>query len=106
MGGFLNVFYKVVFTLARLIPYNNSSKQEKLVRLTLELRKLPPRSFKIWLVRDKCLVMRCPHSACYCWSQLTPTVQEDCLVWTREPVFVVLIEDNWNGNHRTSSRRN
>ena len=49
MGAFLSGFYENVFTLARLIPYN-SSNQEKLVRLLLELRKLPPRQFKIWEV--------------------------------------------------------
>ena len=49
MGAFLSGFYEIVFTLARVIPYNNSN-QEKLVWLLLELRKLPPRQFKIWKV--------------------------------------------------------
>jgi hypothetical protein len=63
IGGFLNTFYKVVFTLARLIPYNDSSKQEKLIRLILELRKSPPRSFKIWQVRK--MVLSCTVPALF-----------------------------------------
>ena len=49
MGGFLSSFYEIIFTLARLIPYN-CSEQDKLVRLLLELRQLPPRQFKLWKV--------------------------------------------------------
>lgn len=49
MGGFLSDFYDVIFTLARLLPYH-SSNQDKVVRVMVELRKLPPRPFKIWEV--------------------------------------------------------
>ena len=45
-GGFLSYFYEIVYTLARLIPYNNPT-QKQLVLLLLELRKLPPRQFAI-----------------------------------------------------------
>jgi hypothetical protein len=48
-GGFLHAFYMTVFCLARLIPYHDSCKQDKLVQLMLELRKLPPRKTNIWV---------------------------------------------------------
>lgn len=47
---FLFAFWQAVFiAFARIIPYNDSN-QEKLLRFILELRKLPPRQFKIWEV--------------------------------------------------------
>lgn len=47
MGSFLFAFWEVVYiAFTRVIPYNNNN-QEKLVQLVLELRKLPPRQFKI-----------------------------------------------------------
>jgi len=49
-GGSLHAFYMTVFGLARLIPYHDSCKQDKLIRLILELRTLPPRKFHIWHV--------------------------------------------------------
>lgn len=49
MEGFLGDFYQIFFTLARLIPYDNS-KQDRLIQVILELRKLPPKQFKIWKV--------------------------------------------------------
>lgn len=52
MPGFQE-FWEVVSSLAKLIPYTDSSKHEKLVQLILELRKLPPRQFKVWGI---CLV--------------------------------------------------
>ena len=51
MGEFLSVFYNIILLLARLIPYDNPT-QQKLLLLVLELRKLPPKSFKIWQVRQ------------------------------------------------------
>ena len=54
LGGFLWVFYELVCTLAKLIPYNDiTSKQDKLVTLLAELRKLPPQCVKIWHVSFK-----------------------------------------------------
>jgi hypothetical protein len=47
MAGYLNAVYSLVFDLARLIPYKDS-RQDMLVELILELRKLPPKPFKIW----------------------------------------------------------
>ena len=47
MQPFLFGFWQAVYIgFARFIPYNNSN-QDKLVRCILELRKLPPRQFKI-----------------------------------------------------------
>lgn len=64
-GVFLWAFYETVFTLARLIPYHDNCKHDKLVRLMLELRKLPPRTISIWQVCCKCLAIRCPPLDCY-----------------------------------------
>jgi hypothetical protein len=49
MVEFLTGFYEVICIFARLVPYN-SPFQEQLVRLNLELRKLPPTKVKIWEV--------------------------------------------------------
>ena len=51
MESFLWALYQVIFDLARLIPYNDL-KQTALVQLILELRKLPPKQFKIWKVQS------------------------------------------------------
>ena len=50
MQGFLSEFYELVFLLAQLLPHS-SAKQDKLVQLIVELRKLPTRELKIWGVR-------------------------------------------------------
>ena len=94
MGEFLAAFYNIIFLLARLIPYN-SYAQQKLLLLVLELRKLPPKSFKIWQVCE--LSPALP----LLFTGFDVVAQEECLVWSREPVSAVLIEDNWNGNCRT-----
>ena len=52
---FLVGFYELIFALARFIPYN-SSDQDKVVQLMLELRKLPPKQLRIWEV---CQVLLC-----------------------------------------------
>lgn len=71
MGGFLSAFYEVIFTLARLIPYNTGSfKQKKLVQLMLKLRKLPAREFKIWgvcYVISSCLLYAVPSLCLLLW---------------------------------------
>ncbi|KAL8722778.1 MAG: hypothetical protein Q9225_000789 [Loekoesia sp. 1 TL-2023] len=77
MERFLNGFFEAVFTLASLLPYADPN-QGKLVNLLLELRKLPPRQLRIW--------------------------NEDCLVWVREPIFGLVMEDNWNGNHPSDAK--
>ncbi|KAF2493455.1 hypothetical protein BU16DRAFT_619781 [Lophium mytilinum] len=77
MAGFLNGFYEVVLRLVQLIPYK-SSKQNSIIELLSELRQLSPKEVKIW--------------------------EEDCVVWTREPVSAVLIEDNWNGNYPSDTK--
>jgi len=77
MEGFLSGFYDVVFTLAKFIPYN-STKQDNLVQLILELRQLPSRKIKLW--------------------------KQDCLVWIREPVSAMSMEDYWNGNHPSDTK--
>lgn len=51
MGEFLSAFYNIILLLARLIPYN-SLTQQRLLLLVLELRKLPPKSLRIWQVRQ------------------------------------------------------
>ena len=50
IAGFLNHLYELVFDVARLIPYSDP-RQDMLVQLILELRKLPAKPFKIWNVR-------------------------------------------------------
>ncbi len=69
MGGYISAFCEVVFTLARLIPYN-SPHQDKLILFLLELRKLPPKHFKIWGV---CHVLLCA----------TLTLADDLVTTTR-----------------------
>lgn len=50
IAGFLYYLYELVFDMARLVPYYDP-KQDMLVQLILELRKLPAKTFKIWNVR-------------------------------------------------------
>ncbi|RYP66230.1 hypothetical protein DL769_006074 [Monosporascus sp. CRB-8-3] len=71
MASFLNTLWDAVFDLAELLPFDDP-KQDRLVEVILELRKLPPKSFKIW--------------------------QSNCLVYTNEPVFFMVQEDRWNGS--------
>jgi hypothetical protein len=49
MEIFLSILYRLVFDLAELISYKDS-RQDTLVELILELRKLPPKQLKIWKV--------------------------------------------------------
>jgi len=49
MEGYLWTLYQLIFDMGRLIPFNDT-KQAKLVKLILELRNLPPKTFKIWNV--------------------------------------------------------
>lgn len=50
MEDFLFAFYDVFFTLARFIPYNTSA-QQKLLLLLLQLRKQPAKAVKLLDVR-------------------------------------------------------
>ncbi|KAL1970741.1 hypothetical protein VTN77DRAFT_2575 [Rasamsonia byssochlamydoides] len=77
MANFLSILYELVFDMARLLPYTDA-RQDTLVQLILELRKLPPKPCRIW--------------------------NENCIVYTDEPVFPVVMEDNWNGNHASDSK--
>ncbi|KAI9765889.1 MAG: hypothetical protein M1840_007030 [Geoglossum simile] len=70
-AGFLNSLYELVFDVARLIPYRDAL-QDILVQLIVELRKLPPKRCKIW--------------------------DEDALVYTKEPIFTSVLDENWNRN--------
>jgi hypothetical protein len=47
--GFLLAFYHVVFGTARIVRYDDP-KQDKIVQLVVELRKLPTRPAKIFVV--------------------------------------------------------
>jgi hypothetical protein len=49
MESYLWTLYQLIFDMGRLISFNDS-KQTKLVSLILELRNLPPKTFKIWNV--------------------------------------------------------
>jgi hypothetical protein len=49
MGAYLWGLYQLIFDMGRLVPYNDT-KQTNLVQLIVELRKLPPKTFKIWNV--------------------------------------------------------
>ena len=60
IAGFLNHLYELVFAMARLIPYNDS-RQDMLVQLILELRKLPAKPFKIWNVRWPLILYKYHH---------------------------------------------
>lgn len=95
IGEFLTNFYELVFDLARLIPYDNSN-QEKLVQLILELRKLPPKQFKIWKV---CKVFYALSPVLLLILRLLlgglPRLDSGTIVWG-------LTEDNWNGSYRKS----
>ncbi|RYP65984.1 hypothetical protein DL771_008031 [Monosporascus sp. 5C6A] len=71
IAGFLKELWDAVFGLAELLSFDDP-KQDKLVEVILELRKLPPKSFNI--------------------------CQENCLVYTNEPVFFMVQEDRWNGS--------
>lgn len=43
----LSGFYRIVFTFARFLPFDDAA-QDKLILLLLELRRLPPKHFRIW----------------------------------------------------------
>ncbi|ROV90384.1 hypothetical protein VPNG_10017 [Cytospora leucostoma] len=73
MAGFLDRLYDLMLRIARLVKYDDI-RQHALIQCLGELRKLPPKAFRIW--------------------------NEDCLVYTREPVFAVTTEDGWNANFR------
>ncbi|KAI9772821.1 MAG: hypothetical protein M1840_008703 [Geoglossum simile] len=79
MASFLNSLYELVFDVARLIPYRDA-EQDNLIRVIVELRKLPPKAYKIW--------------------------DEDALVYTKEPIFTSVLEDNWNRNLPSSAGAN
>ncbi|KAI0384667.1 hypothetical protein F5Y04DRAFT_247527 [Hypomontagnella monticulosa] len=70
MGGFLHCLYESVFDLVLRIPYNHTS-QDILVEFIAELRRLPPKQLKIW--------------------------NEDVQIYTRDPIFASVMDDNWNG---------
>lgn len=96
MGYSSAVSGKAVFkSLARLIP-DNSFHHEKLVI------GAAPSQFNIW---HACLnlAMCYPH---FVFDRDTTAREiEDCVVWTREPVYWVIIEDRWNGSYPTSETR-
>ena len=46
MGSFLNSLWDAVFDVAEVVPYDDP-RQDRLVNLIQELRKFPPRPFKI-----------------------------------------------------------
>ena len=47
---FIQDFYDIVFCLAKVVPHNDP-KQDRLIQVILELRKLPAKQFQIWEVR-------------------------------------------------------
>lgn len=60
MESFLHSLYVLIFELALLIPYSGNP-QDTLVQLLLELRKLPPKTYKIWKV---CIYPTYPGPLC------------------------------------------
>lgn len=60
MEGFLGSLYVLIFELALFLPYKDDT-QDTLVQLLLELRKLPPKTFKIWGV---CIYPAYPDALC------------------------------------------
>jgi len=59
MGGFLNCLWELVFDIAKRISYNDPT-QDYLIQFILELRKLPPKQFKIWDVSCSSIFMYMP----------------------------------------------
>jgi len=53
MGGFLWTLWELVFEISTIIPYNDD-QQDLLINFIHELRKLPPKPFKIWDVSFAC----------------------------------------------------
>jgi hypothetical protein len=51
MATFLTQLYELLFSVARLLHYDNT-RQEVIVQLLVELRKLAPKHFTIWEVGD------------------------------------------------------
>ncbi|WYZ36950.1 hypothetical protein EsH8_II_000456 [Colletotrichum jinshuiense] len=76
MEAFLNTLYGLVFELACLVPYNHDL-QQLLVNFVIELVKLPAKKVKIW--------------------------NEECLVYTKEPIFGSVMEENWNARYPSDS---
>ncbi|RYP12531.1 hypothetical protein DL765_007267 [Monosporascus sp. GIB2] len=102
MAGFLNELWDAVFDLAELLPFDDP-KQDRLVAVILELRKLPPKSFKsgkyVILLSSVC------YSATYTAFWILPIslltwagLQSNYLVYIDEPIFFMVQEDRWNGS--------
>jgi hypothetical protein len=58
--GFLLAFYQVVFGIARILRYDDP-KQDKIIQLLVELRKLPTRAVKIFVVSAARPTLFCPY---------------------------------------------
>lgn len=89
MEGFLHVLYQLIFDLARVIRYGDP-KQDRPAQLLSELHQLPPKKFTIWKVGSGGrMLLR---------FFLMERAQSDCLVYTNEPIFPSVMEDEWNGD--------
>jgi hypothetical protein len=88
IAGFLSILYDFVFDIAQLLSYNDSRK-DTLVELVLELRRLPPKPFKIWEVCCVFVLLTIIH----------PNFLASGIFLCEEPVFAVTIHDRWNGDH-------
>lgn len=75
MEAFLDVLYRLIFDLARVIRYDDP-KQDRLAQLLSELHKLPPKKFTIWKVGSGGrMLLR---------FLLMERAQRDCLVYTND----------------------
>jgi len=93
MAGFLNALWEFFFELSKHITYDDS-KQDTLIQFITELRKLPPKPFKVWIV---CLDI--PVLPLIIINLLIYRLQEDCLVYSREPIFLAVMNEHWNGSY-------
>ncbi|KAK8006968.1 2-5-dichloro-2-5-cyclohexadiene-1-4-diol dehydrogenase [Apiospora arundinis] len=76
LAGYLSCLYEMVFDLARAIPHDNDL-QNRLVQFLVELARLPPKEVTIW--------------------------KEKCLLYAENPVYTVILDDNWNGSYPSSA---
>ncbi|EEA23335.1 hypothetical protein PMAA_099240 [Talaromyces marneffei ATCC 18224] len=71
MPGYLGTLNEFIFTLARLLRYDDI-RQDTLFLLILEILELPPRAAQIW--------------------------DEDCKLYKHNPMFNLNMDDDWNMN--------
>ncbi|GAM33582.1 hypothetical protein TCE0_011f00585 [Talaromyces pinophilus] len=79
MPGFLVALNEFIFSLARILRYDDM-RQDTLVQLILEILELPPRKAQIW--------------------------GEDCTLYKHNPMFNLNMDDDWNMNSPPDDKDN